>query len=87
MPASDVTGTDEEIASTLANYWVQFAATGNPNREGLPDWPQYDPATDECLLVNDKIGDHTRPAQGPKLDVMDAFMEAWRRETGVSSGK
>ena len=22
--------------------WVAFAHTGNPNTEGLPDWPPYD---------------------------------------------
>jgi len=86
LAGSDVTPNDEEIASALANYWVQFAATGNPNREGQPNWPQYDPATDECLLVNDKICVE-QGLRKARLDIMDAFMEAWRKETGVSSGK
>lgn len=86
LAGSDVTPNDEEIASALANYWVQFAATGNPNRDGLPAWPQYDPSTDQCLLVNDKITVE-QGLRKARLDVMDAFMEAWRKETGVSSGK
>jgi para-nitrobenzyl esterase len=85
LAGRDVTPNDEEISSALANYWVQFAATGNPNRDGLPAWPQYDPATDQCLLVNDKIA-VVESYRKARLDVMDAFMEAWRRETGVASG-
>jgi para-nitrobenzyl esterase len=84
LAGGDVTDTDHEIAGALANYWVQFAATGNPNRDGLTAWPQYDPATDECLLVGDKISVE-RGLRKARLDAMDQFMEAWRHESGVAS--
>ena len=28
---------------SLADYWVQFAKSGNPNATGLPDWPAFTP--------------------------------------------
>lgn len=31
--------TEEAFADQVSQYWVNFAATGNPNGEGLPYWP------------------------------------------------
>jgi para-nitrobenzyl esterase len=29
------------LADKMSRAWLAFARTGNPNHEGLPDWPQY----------------------------------------------
>ena len=46
-------------------YWVRFAATGDPNREGLPVWPAYSPDTDTCL----ELGLPIRPAPVPDPEI------------------
>ncbi len=79
-----VSTTDEQIRDALTSYWVQFAATGNPNREGLHEWPAYDAAEDRCLLVEETIAT-TQALRKSKLDAIDSFMDAWRREGGVAS--
>jgi para-nitrobenzyl esterase len=35
------TAKDYELSDTVSTYWVNFAKFGNPNLQGLPNWPQY----------------------------------------------
>lgn len=47
------TDTDHRIADLMANYWTNFAKTGNPNGDGLPDWPAFIPTREHALLIGD----------------------------------
>jgi para-nitrobenzyl esterase len=49
------TAEDWKLAGIMSGYWTQFAATGNPNRPGLPKWPIYDLETDLCLELGREI--------------------------------
>ncbi len=42
---------DKEVARIMNGYWVNFAKTGNPNGDGLPNWPPYNPKTNVILDV------------------------------------
>jgi para-nitrobenzyl esterase len=32
---------DLKVSEAMATYWTNFVKTGNPNENGLPNWPQY----------------------------------------------
>jgi para-nitrobenzyl esterase len=46
---------DEELADAMADYWVRFAATGNPNGDGAVAWPVYDGAARAHIVFGDEI--------------------------------
>jgi len=66
--------TDLQLSDAMSTYWVQFAATGDPNGNGLPAWPVYDTESDKHLELGDTIregsGLHKRAC-----DVLDGIME------------
>ena len=65
----DYNDTDRALSNILASYWVNFAATGNPNGEGLPDWPVFDREADTLL----EFGDTVETRQGVRKDRLDFF--------------
>ncbi|MGD9644356.1 MAG: carboxylesterase/lipase family protein [Pirellulales bacterium] len=73
---------DQQLRDAMVGYWLQFAATGNPNGEGLLEWPAYDTDSDRSLLVEEAVS-IAEGLRKPKLDAIDAFMDSWRRESGV----
>lgn len=70
----DVAGVDREIAQLMNDYWVQFASTDSPNREGLPRWPRYEPGARTQQLIGAEVrqGSLSRDSH---LDALDRY--AW----------
>jgi para-nitrobenzyl esterase len=68
--------TDEALADAMSGYWVNFAANGDPNGEGLPEWPAYNAETEPYMELGDqvKLGHHLRKEQ------LDLHEERARRE-------
>lgn len=41
-----------DLGGRMADAWISFARTGNPNHPGLPHWPAYDPQTVPTMVFN-----------------------------------
>jgi len=55
-----ITKTDQELSDAIMGYWTRFAATGDPNGDGAPEWPAHDAVTDQHL----ELGDEIQPGSG-----------------------
>jgi len=68
--SASMSGTSTEaqrIADLMSEAWLAFAKTGNPNHEGLPNWPEYNADTHPVMVfdlepevVNDPHGEQRR---------------------------
>jgi para-nitrobenzyl esterase len=71
------TTADKKLADTMSSYWVNFVKTGDPNGEGLPNWPRYTTANESVLYLNDPTSvDHVPNLQ--TLKVFDAVYDQVR---------
>ena len=66
------TAVDLELSSVMQRYWINFAATGDPNGEDLPDWPMFERPDPLVQELGDEV--RTIPAVEPELC---AAFEAW----------
>ncbi|GGG48462.1 esterase [Croceivirga lutea] len=47
----ETTPEDKKVAEIMNGYWVNFAKTGNPNGDGLPNWPVYTKNAGEIMDI------------------------------------
>lgn len=53
---------DKALAETASSYWVNFVTSGNPNGEGLPEWPDFNAEKKETQELDLEI--NTIPVAG-----------------------
>ena len=52
---------DQPLATLMSSYWVNFMKTGNPNGQGLPEWPKYDNTTQQAMVFDKTSGKQSLP--------------------------
>lgn len=62
---------DQQLADAMSDYWVQFAASGNPNGGENPIWPKYTTESQEFL----EFGDRIETGTGIRTDYCDLYDE------------
>ncbi len=43
-----------ELADRMSQAWINFARTGDPNAEGLPQWPAYNPEEGAMMIFDNQ---------------------------------
>ena len=75
------TEADKRLAERVSSYWVNFAATGDPNGKNLPKWSAYQPKDDQLLEIS--ITPKMMPVPNkPALDFLDFYSERRRATAG-----
>ena len=70
---------DHTLARAMAGAWVQFAKTGNPNGEGLPQWPPYRSPEYQILDYGDEITVRSN-ARSAQVEFFRPIVETMRRQ-------
>ena len=47
--------TDRALSGKMMGYWVNFAKTGDPNGQGLAQWPRYHKDSDRHMAFGDAL--------------------------------
>ena len=80
LPAGFVGGPfgpdDRKISDQMQLYWTNFAKTGDPNGDGVPKWPPFDPKVRAFVEFTDN---GPVAGEGLRRDFCDVFIEAAKR--------
>jgi len=72
-----VSSADRRVSDAMATYWTNFAKHGDPNGDGVPEWPAFSDGNPVVMYLRDAPHTGPVPSDGP-LRVLDEYF-AWRR--------
>ncbi len=68
LPFARPSAAERNVQAAMQGYWTRFAATGDPNGAGAPDWPAFDTTDEPYVIFADPITTDTALGR----DVCDA---------------
>ena len=69
---------DVALSDVISSYWVNCTKTGDPNADGLPEWPAYSDASPRAMIFSDGIGAADAYPNMEKLQAMDKYFARLR---------
>jgi len=88
QPPSDA---DRALSDTMMSYWVNFAAAGNPNGPGLPQWPDFE-GDGPVQQLGETVGPVANDQQNARFRFISSyrtdgvFPARWRKERIAGGG-
>ena len=71
----DYDDTDRKLSEVMSSYWINFAASGNPNKDDLPEWPAYTHEADVAMELSDTV-QTKQSIRKERLDFFDEYYGA-----------
>ena len=76
---TEPTTEEQELAQVMNTYWANFAKTGDPNGDGVPEWPVYNTQNEEILEIEPDGETVGKPdPRDERLDVIQKAAEKIR---------
>ena len=69
------TDVDRRLADTMSSYWVNFAATGDPNGQELPFWPAFIAGKSELQMMLGPKTEAGPASDAARVAVFDALFQ------------
>ncbi len=65
---------DRKLEEIVSSYWVNFAAHGDPNGDGLPQWTAFsENQSDKVMVLGDKVEAGSTRLEKANLELYEAF--------------
>jgi para-nitrobenzyl esterase len=74
---------DQQVSDAVSSYWMNFAASGDPNGKSLSNWPAYTPDAHKTMELGVKKGPMPEAATPGRM----AFQIAYLKKPPQPSGK
>ena len=74
-------GGDKAVSDAMNTYWANFVKTGDPNGEGLDNWPVYRDGEKSVMLFKNGTSLIETPNK-PQLELMEEYF-AWKRQQPI----
>ena len=75
---------DHKLSEIISSYWVNFARTGDPNGEGLPQWPVYNTQEDQAMELGEKVAPRSHINKAG-LDFFDAYYQSLKAPAAANA--
>ena len=77
------TDADRAFSDKLSTIWTQFAKTGNPNGNDIPDWPAFSIQNEAYM----ELGPEIASGSNLRLEEMALIEKAWQIRRDASQGE
>ena len=74
-------GGDKAVSDAMNRYWANFVKTGDPNGEGLDNWPVYKDGEKTVMFFKNGTALIETPNK-PQLELMEEYF-AWKRQQPI----
>jgi para-nitrobenzyl esterase len=76
-PKIKYTDEDRQLSEIMINYWTNFAKYGDPNGQGLPEWPAYVDGKPTVMYLKSDLQTGSFP-NIDKIKIIDEYY-SWKR--------